>query len=117
MPGIIGVAVARGYHYQGGVSAFGLAVMAGLIAAMASIALALIIASFAKNDTQAMLSGTVLAVPLGSRPECLCRYRGSSSANLWANLYVIGSAHVDACGLRSRVGPELWKRTKQRWRL
>ncbi|MGZ4908450.1 MAG: ABC transporter permease [Halobacteriota archaeon] len=66
MPGIIGVAVARGYHYQGGVSAFGLAVMAGLIAAMASIALALIIASSAKNDTQAMLSGTVLAVPLGS---------------------------------------------------
>ncbi|MGZ4934888.1 MAG: ABC transporter permease, partial [Halobacteriota archaeon] len=44
---LVGVAVARGYDYQGGAGALGLAVLIGVIAGMASIALALIIASFA----------------------------------------------------------------------
>jgi ABC-2 type transport system permease protein len=62
---LIGVAVALGYHYQGGLGALGLAVLIGLIAAMASISMALVIASSAKNDVQAMLLGAMIATPLG----------------------------------------------------
>ena len=62
---LVGVAVARGYNYQGGAGALGLAVLIGVIAGMASIALALIVASFARNDTQAMLLGAMIATPLG----------------------------------------------------
>ena len=62
---LIIVALAFGYHYQGGFSALGLAVLIGMIAGMASISMALVIASFAKNDVQAMLLGAMIATPLG----------------------------------------------------
>jgi ABC-2 type transport system permease protein len=62
---LLGVAVAFGYHYQGGFSGLGLAVLIGVIAGMASISMALVIASFAKNDVQAMLLGAMIATPLG----------------------------------------------------
>ena len=62
---LLGVAVAFGYHYQGGFNALGLAVPIGLFAGMASISMALIITSFAKNDMQAMLLGAMVATPLG----------------------------------------------------
>ena len=62
---LLGVAVAFGYHYQGGFDALGLAVLIGLFAGMASISMALVIASFAKNDVQAMFLGAMIATPLG----------------------------------------------------
>jgi len=62
---LIGVAVALGYHYQGGLGALSLAMLIGLIAGMASISMALVIASFAKNNVQAMLLGAMIATPLG----------------------------------------------------
>jgi ABC-2 type transport system permease protein len=62
---LIGVATAIGFNYQGGFGALGLATLLGVIAGMASISLALIIASFAKNELQAMLLGAMIATPLG----------------------------------------------------
>jgi ABC-2 type transport system permease protein len=62
---LIGTAIALGYSYLGGFSALGLAVLIGVIAGMASISLALLVASFVKNEVQAMLLGTMIAVPLG----------------------------------------------------
>lgn len=62
---LIGIAIALGYSYQGGFSALGLAALIGVIAGMASISLGLLVASFVKNEVQAMLLGTMIAVPLG----------------------------------------------------
>lgn len=62
---LIGIAVALGFSYQGGFSALSLAVLIGVIAGMASISLALLVASFAKNGVQAMLLGAMIATPLG----------------------------------------------------
>jgi ABC-2 type transport system permease protein len=62
---LIAVALAFGYHYQGGFGALGLAVLIGVIAGMAAISMALVIASFAKTDMQAMLLGAMIATPLG----------------------------------------------------
>jgi ABC-2 type transport system permease protein len=58
------VAIALGFHYQGDFSSLGLAVLIGVIAGMAAVALALIIASFTKNFMQAATLGGLLSVPL-----------------------------------------------------
>ena len=60
----VAVAIAFGYHYQGDLSSLGLAVLIGVIAGMASISLALLIASFAKTEQQASTLSTLIAVPL-----------------------------------------------------
>jgi ABC-2 type transport system permease protein len=62
---LIAVAIMLGYKYQADITALSLAVLIGAIAGMASIALALLIASFARNDIQAILLGAMLSVPLG----------------------------------------------------
>ena len=62
---LIGVAIALGFKHQGDFSSLGLAVVIGVIAGMASISLALIIASFTKNDRQAISLSVMLSVPLG----------------------------------------------------
>jgi ABC-2 type transport system permease protein len=61
---LIAVAIALGYHHQGDFSSLGLAVLIGVIAGMASISLALIIASFTKKEMQALILSAMLAVPL-----------------------------------------------------
>ncbi|MGZ4936855.1 MAG: ABC transporter permease, partial [Halobacteriota archaeon] len=62
---LIAVAVvAFGFHYQGGFGSLGLAVLIGAIAGMAAISLGLIIASFAKSQTQAASLAGLIAVPL-----------------------------------------------------
>ena len=62
---LIAVAVAAfGFHYQGGFASLGLAVLIGAVAGMAAIALALIIASFAKNHNQAASLAGLISVPL-----------------------------------------------------
>jgi ABC-2 type transport system permease protein len=62
---LIVFAIALGYHHQGDFSSLGLAVVIGVIAGMASISLALIIASFTKNYLQALSASAMIAVPLG----------------------------------------------------
>jgi len=62
---LIAVAIACGYHHQGGFSSLGLGVFIGVIAGMASISLAMIIASFTKNERQAATLSAMIAVPLG----------------------------------------------------
>ncbi|MGB9370463.1 MAG: ABC transporter permease [Halobacteriota archaeon] len=62
---LIAVAIACGYHHQGGFSSLGLSILIGVIAGMASISLAMIIASFTKNERQAATLSAMIAVPLG----------------------------------------------------
>ena len=62
---LIGIAIAFGWHHQGDVSSLGLAVVIGVIAGMASISLALLIASFTTNERQAVSLSAMLSVPLG----------------------------------------------------
>ena len=61
---LLAVAIAIGFHWQGGVNSILLAILVGVIGGIASISLAMIIASFAKNDRQAANLGTVITVPL-----------------------------------------------------
>jgi ABC-2 type transport system permease protein len=58
------VAVLLGLHWQGGITSVILATIIGIIGGVASIALAMIIASFAKNDRQAANLGTLIVVPI-----------------------------------------------------
>lgn len=58
------VAVILGLHWQGGISSVILATIIGIIGGIGSIALAMILASFAKNDRQAANLGTLIVVPI-----------------------------------------------------
>ncbi|HEY0196355.1 MAG TPA: ABC transporter permease, partial [Methanobacterium sp.] len=57
------VAVAIGFHWQGGVTSILLAILVGIIGGIASIALGMIIAAFVQNDRQAANLGTLITVP------------------------------------------------------
>jgi ABC-2 type transport system permease protein len=57
------VAIILGLKWQGSVYSILLAIFVGIIAGIASISLAMIIASFAKNDRQAANLGTLIVVP------------------------------------------------------
>ena len=61
---LIAIAIAFGYHYQGGVSGLSLALIIGVIAAMASISLALLVAAFTQNEMQAISLGIMIASPM-----------------------------------------------------
>jgi ABC-2 type transport system permease protein len=61
---LIAVAIVLGYQHQGDFSSLGLATLIGVIAGMASISLALIVASFTKNEQQATILSAMIAVPL-----------------------------------------------------
>jgi ABC-2 type transport system permease protein len=58
------VAVAVGFHWQGGLNSIVLAIFAGIIGGIASIALGMIIAAFAQNDRQASNLGILVTVPI-----------------------------------------------------
>ncbi len=58
------VAIAIGFSWQGGINSILLAILVGVIGGIASISLAMIIASIAKNDRQAANLGTLIAVPI-----------------------------------------------------
>lgn len=58
------VAVSVGFHWQGGLNSIVLAIFAGIIGGIASIALGMIIASFAQNDQQAANLGLLVTVPI-----------------------------------------------------
>ena len=60
---LLAVAIILGLHWQGGINSVILAIIIGIIGGVASIALAMIIASFAKNDRQAANLGTLIVVP------------------------------------------------------
>ena len=61
---LLTVAIAIGFHWQGGINSIILAVIIGIIGGIASISLGMIIAAFAKNPPQAGQLGTLIAVPL-----------------------------------------------------
>ncbi len=60
---LLAVAILLGLHWQGSFYSILLAIFIGIIAGVASISLAMIIASFAKNDRQAANLGTLIVVP------------------------------------------------------
>lgn len=57
------VAISIGFHWQGGTNSILMAIIIGVIGGIASIALGMIIAAFAKNDRQAANLGTLITVP------------------------------------------------------
>jgi len=57
------VAISIGFHWQGGINSILMAILIGVIGGIASIALGMIIAAFAKNDRQAANLGTLITVP------------------------------------------------------
>jgi len=57
------VAISIGFHWQGGTDSILMAILIGVIGGIASIALGMIIAAFAKNDRQAANLGTLITVP------------------------------------------------------
>lgn len=57
------VALIMGFKWQGGLNSIVLAMFIGVIGGIGSIALGMIIASFAKNDTQAFNLGIMMVVP------------------------------------------------------
>lgn len=61
---LLAVAIVLGLHWQGSIYSIILAIFIGIIGGIASIALAMIIASFAKNDRQAANLGTLIVVPM-----------------------------------------------------
>ena len=62
---LIAVAILLGYKHQGDLNSLALATLIGVIAGMASISLALIVASFAKTERQASTLSAMLSMPLG----------------------------------------------------
>jgi len=65
VPMLIAVATGLGYNYSGStLSSLELALVIGVIAGMASIALALLIASFAQNEMQALELGAMIVLPV-----------------------------------------------------
>ncbi|MGZ7190387.1 MAG: ABC transporter permease, partial [Halobacteriota archaeon] len=61
---LLAVAITLGYKHQGDFGSLGLAVLIGIIAGMATISLALLVASFTKNEHQAAMLSALIAVPL-----------------------------------------------------
>lgn len=61
---LFAVAILIGFHWQGSINSIVLAVIIGIIAGIASIALGMIIAAFAKSPPQASQLGTLIAVPV-----------------------------------------------------
>jgi len=60
---LLTVALIMGFNWQGGLNSIILAMFIGVIGGIGSIALGMIIASFAKNDTQAFNLGIMVVVP------------------------------------------------------
>lgn len=58
------VAIAMGFHWQGGATSLILAVIVGLIGGLSSISLGMIIAAFARDAKQASSLGTLIVVPM-----------------------------------------------------
>ena len=67
---LLAVAILLGLHWQGSFYSILLAIFIGIIAGVASISLAMIIASFAKNDRQAANLGTLIVVPTSFLTGC-----------------------------------------------
>lgn len=61
---LLGVAITIGFHWQGGTNSIILAMIVAIIGGVASVALGMIIASFAQNDRQATNLGTLVTVPM-----------------------------------------------------
>lgn len=64
VPLLIAVATGLGFQYSGTLDSLELAIVIGVIAGMASIALALLIASFAKSEMQALELGGIIILPV-----------------------------------------------------
>ena len=58
------VAIAIGYHWQGGIISIALAIAIGFLGAISTISLGLLIAAFAKSESHAVSLGVIIAVPM-----------------------------------------------------
>jgi len=103
-----------GYNHQGDISSLSLAVLIGMIGGMASISLALLIASFAKNDLQAILLGAMLPVPLGFMAGAFLPLPRQVPGEVGGRTYVLGYSPVDTSSQCAAIGAHVRKRTE--WR-
>ncbi|MGC9516589.1 MAG: ABC transporter permease [Methanomicrobiales archaeon] len=60
---LFAVAVIIGFNWQGGINSLILAIFVGIIGGIASVALGMVIAAFAKTERQAINLGTIITVP------------------------------------------------------
>ena len=58
------VAIAMGYHWQGGITNIALAIAIGIIGGISSISLGLLVAAFSKSEKHAENLGMLVAVPM-----------------------------------------------------
>lgn len=58
------VAIAMGYHWQGGITTIALAIMIGIIGGISSISLGLLVAAFSRSEKHAENLGMLVAVPM-----------------------------------------------------
>jgi ABC-2 type transport system permease protein len=58
------VAIAMGYHWQGGITTIALAIAIGIIGGISSISLGLLVAAFSKSEKHAENLGMLVAVPM-----------------------------------------------------
>lgn len=58
------VAIAMGYHWQGGITTIALAIMIGIIGGISSISLGLLVAAFSRSEKHADNLGMLVAVPM-----------------------------------------------------
>jgi ABC-2 type transport system permease protein len=61
---LLGVAIAIGFHWQGGLNGILAALLIGIISGISSVALGLIIAAFSKSESHANTLGPLIWVPL-----------------------------------------------------
>jgi len=58
------VAIAMGYHWQGGITTIALAIAIGIIGGISSISLGLLVAAFSRSEKHAENLGMLVAVPM-----------------------------------------------------
>jgi len=58
------VALAMGYHWQGGSASLFLAIVIGIIGGISSVSLGLLVAAFSKSEKHASTLGMIIAVPI-----------------------------------------------------
>ena len=83
------VAVLIGFHWQGGLNTLLLALFVGIIGGIASISLGMIIAAFARNESQAGNLGTLISVPTSFLVGAFFQLPPVVIANIWGQPFQI----------------------------
>ena len=86
---LLTVAILVGFHWQGGINTIALALLVGVIGGIASVALGMIIAAFARNDRQAANLGILISVPTSFMVGAFFQLPQVIIANFWGQNFQI----------------------------